>query len=283
MPFSGTNELHTEAYWTDHFERGLKPLIEEVRGLKARRSAPLRENVLKQIISDLIVSRVLVADLTDYKPNVYWELGVRESFKESGTVTIAEEGTTLPFNIGGKATLFYPTGGLAAWEVFRGRFKAALDDCLMHPDKSDSPVFESVGGRGSLFEIFSRDQAIRRLDALLEELRYNRNILTEITDNARKNPKASRRRYVTTPLLTASTELLVANRYIDENQRFYRGASYYHSLATAINERLILWPSLPLMEKWLVKAIEGTGKMKLRTETFMRLVASARDRLLQRP
>jgi hypothetical protein len=287
MPFSGTNGLHTDVYWTNHFERGLKPLIEEVKPLKARRSAPLRESILKQIISDLIVSPVLVADLTDYNPNVYWELGVRQSFKESGTVTIAEEGTKLPFDLGGKATLFYPTGGLAAWENFRGKFKAALDDCLMHPDKPDSPVFESVVGRGSLFEIFNRDQAIRRLDALLQELQANATTLTRIGQRAQKNLKGPKRNYTTIPLLLASTELLVANRFIDENGRFYKGAGAYLNIAAAINERLTLWPSRPIQtDKWLVRAIDdkaGGWNMKLRTEAFSDLVTKARDRLLARP
>jgi hypothetical protein len=71
MPFSCTTDSHSDVYWTNHFEHGLKPLIQEVKGLKALRPAPLRENILKQIISDLIASPVVVADLTDYNPNVY--------------------------------------------------------------------------------------------------------------------------------------------------------------------------------------------------------------------
>lgn len=89
MPFSKTTDKHTEDYWTEHFERFLKPLIEENPGLEARRSEPLRGDILRQIITDLVVSRVVVADLTDHNPNVYWELGVRQSFQH-GTVTIAE-------------------------------------------------------------------------------------------------------------------------------------------------------------------------------------------------
>jgi len=284
MPFSRTNDLHNDMYWTNHFERGLKPLIQEVRNLKARRSAPLRENILKQIISDLIVSPVVVADLTDYNPNVYWELGVRQSFKESGTVTIAEEGTKLPFDLGGKATLFYPKEGIAAWERFRGKFKAALEDCLKHPEKSDSVVFESVAGRGSLFEIFNKDQAIRRLNALLQELQHNASALVHIDEAARKNEEGSKKSYATIPLLLASTELLVANRYVDQSERFYLGASNYLNLAYAINERLTLWPTRPKQTgKWLMRVIEekSSWRMKLRTKGFASEVTKARDKLLK--
>jgi len=40
----------------------------------------------------------LMVILTDYNPNVFWELGVRQSFKHN-TITIAEEGVILPFDV----------------------------------------------------------------------------------------------------------------------------------------------------------------------------------------
>jgi len=83
-PFSKTTDEHTKRYWTEHFKSFLKPLIDENPDLEARRSKPLRGDILREIITDLVVSRVVVADLTDHNPNVYWELGVRQSFKHGG-------------------------------------------------------------------------------------------------------------------------------------------------------------------------------------------------------
>ena len=98
MPFSKTTNEHTEDYWTNHFNKVLKPLIEEDTTVEAHRSTPMRGDILKQIINDLVVDPIVVADLTDKNENVYWELGVRQSFKH-GTITIAEEKTVLPFDI----------------------------------------------------------------------------------------------------------------------------------------------------------------------------------------
>ena len=106
MPFSKTTDKHTKDYWTKHFKTFLKPLVEENPELEAHRSQPLRGDIIRQIITDLALCRVVIVDLTDQNPNVYWELGVRQSFKH-GTVTIAEAGTPLPFDIGGKGTLYY--------------------------------------------------------------------------------------------------------------------------------------------------------------------------------
>ena len=77
MPFSKTNRARTGKYWTDHYERFLAPLIEEDGILQAKRSKALRENILDQIVRDLAMAPVVVADLTDHNANVFWELGVR--------------------------------------------------------------------------------------------------------------------------------------------------------------------------------------------------------------
>lgn len=108
MPFSKTTKLHNEEYWNNHFEKFLKPLIDSCTGAEAFRSAPLRQDILRQIINDLVFSPIVVADLTDSNPNVYWELGVRLSFRH-GTITIANEGSVIPFDIKTKGVLLYPS------------------------------------------------------------------------------------------------------------------------------------------------------------------------------
>ena len=65
MPFSKTTDEHTEDYWTKHFESFLKPIIEENPNLEARRLKAMRGDILREIITDLVVSRVVVADLTE--------------------------------------------------------------------------------------------------------------------------------------------------------------------------------------------------------------------------
>jgi len=183
MPFSKTTDEHTEDYWTEHYESFLKPLIEENPNLEARRSKAMRGDILREIITDLVVSPVVVADLTDNNPNVYWELGVRQSFKH-GTVTTADKATELPFDIDKKGTLrYYPENHLKNADFCRD-FKEAIQDCLTHPERPDSQVLETLSGRGTLFEIFRRDEAIRRLDAVLSECSGNLGVLKDVADQA---------------------------------------------------------------------------------------------------
>ena len=149
MPFSQSTAEHTEAYWTALFDNLIKPLIEENSGIDVFRSAPRREDVLGEIIKNLVTQHIVVADLTDHNPNVFWELGVRQSFQHR-TITIAECGTKLPFDLGKKGTLFYHTKDVVKNEQFRRELRTAMQDCLDHPDRPDSHVLEAIAGRGSL-------------------------------------------------------------------------------------------------------------------------------------
>ena len=101
MPFGQTTAVHTESYWTEMYELFLRPLIQEIPDLVAMRSQPGRTDVIGEIVKELLTADIVVADLTDANPSVYWELGVRQSFKY-GTVTIAEYGTKLGFDLSTK-------------------------------------------------------------------------------------------------------------------------------------------------------------------------------------
>jgi hypothetical protein len=284
MPFSGTSSTHTEAYWTSHFEHILKPLIEEIPDLQTRRSQPLRGDILRQIIADLIVSSVVVADLTDHNPNVLWELGVRQSFRH-GTITIAEQGTRLPFDLSAKSTLFYNRSDTVEWEEFRRRLKYALQDCLTYPEKSDSPVLESVTGRGTLFEIFNHDATIRRIDALLSEVRRNEEVFEEVYETANENLQKSGRSFVTNRFRSTATEFLLTNRYIEETSEFYEAAEEYYDAVIAYNYQLNEWThDADTTEKWFVHEAEGgednSGRNVLRE--FKKRVEKSRKELMKR-
>ncbi len=281
MPFSKTTDKHTEEYWEDHFEF-LKPLIES-HTLSAYRSEPLRGDVLRQIITDLVTVPIVVADLTDKNPNVYWELGVRQSFKHC-TVTIAEYGTPLPFDLGVKGTLFYYPGDHIKMREFEKQFSNAIDDCLKNPNSPDSHVLETIGGRGTLFQILMKEESLRRLDALLSEISSNFNTLDRIKkiceENAiaRKENKPSPIRFETGRYLVASAEALIVNRYIDADISFYNSAENYLLFAIACNEQLSVWSFVGLTnaEEWLFNTDDSMRKL---TIDFKKLVISQRERI----
>lgn len=264
MPFSKTSEEHTEEYWTNHFETFLKPLIEESKELEAHRSEPLRGDILKQIITELVTTPVVVADLTDRNPNVFWELGVRQSFKHC-TITIAEKGTKVPFDVSVKGTPFYYPKDHIKNAKFTKKFKKAIEDCLSQPDSPDSHVLETISGRGTLFEIIHRDEAIRRVKALLLECFRNQGILNAIYATIKKNRKNPKKRtFITHRLLSSAIELLLTTRYLDGESRFYDLAMGCVTEILARNEQLNAWQFDPdATEEWFMKTTVRRLRRKL--------------------
>lgn len=276
MPFSETSREHTKRYWTKHFNTFLKPLIQEHPELEAHRSKPLRGDITDQIIRDLMNCPVVVADLTDSNPNVYWELGVRQSFKH-GTVTIAEEGTKLPSDIGAKGTLFYSDNHIKNAE-FLEQFREALNDCLTHPDKPDSRVLELIHGRGTLFEIFRQDEAIRRMYALLSECNNNLELLNVVVPQVESNQKDPKEAaIVTLSFRSQALELLITNRYLDVEPAFYISAEECLTFILGLNGQVGLWPhQRDSVDKWLLNNCE---KAKVTFQNFKDTAKAVRDQL----
>ncbi len=270
MPFYGSSEKHTEDYWTKHYEDFLKPLIESTHPLVAERSCPLRGDILRQIITDLVTTSIVVADLTDANPNVYWELGVRQSFKH-GTITIAEDGTVLPFDLGVKGSLFYFPNDHIKMRAFEKQFNEAITDCLKKPDLPDSHVLETISGRGTLHQILARDESLRRLDAIISEIKKNKHVFKQIVEICNKNKgkikKAkvegaeASRSFVTARFRYMAASLLITSRYIAAEEAFYEEAERYVDQSITINDQLSSWQHNPeLTESWLQK-IEGKAKL----------------------
>lgn len=245
MPFGKTTPEHTEKYWTEHYRTFLKPLIEENINLQAYRSKPLRVDILREIITSLVTSPVVVADLTDHNCNVYWELGVRQSYKH-GTVTIAQQGTELPFDIGSKGTLFYTPDDHLKIPSFRKNFKEAIRDCLQNPERPDSHVMETLSGRGTLFEIFRREEAIRRLDAVLSECEWNLEAVKMVAERSRENiENPNERKYLALRCMFSAIELLWVNRYVEENASFFALVSKCLNAVISLNEQMGSWQHEP--------------------------------------
>ncbi|MCW4016357.1 MAG: hypothetical protein NWF06_08305 [Candidatus Bathyarchaeota archaeon] len=270
MPFSQTTDEHTENYWTEHYEYFLKPIIEEIPTLNALRSEPLRGDLIREIIKDLVFSPIVVADITDLNPNVFWELGIRQSFKH-GTITIAEQGTRIPFDIGSKGTLFYYPKNHIKNQIFRRKLKTAILDCMSNPKRPDSQVLEIITGRGTVFQLFQREQTIRRVDALITECENNLFLNTTIYKIIEKNlsdPK--NKKWTTAKFRTLALELLITNRYLDEDESFYEIATFaFYALEnknSAIDkwftndEHTENWFLKPLMKEKYTEAVKNLMK-----------------------
>ena len=257
MPFSETTKIHTEEYWNTHFKSFLKPLIDSCNGVEAFRSVALRQDILRQIINDLAFSSIVVADLTDSNPNVYWELGIRLSFRH-GTITIANEGSKIPFDLKTKGVLFYPSDPNQRKE-FSKKFKELINDCISNPNKPDSIVLETITGRGSVYSVIHHQENIQKIDGLISEIEENYGTLKlvyeRITWNETRRLSFLRSNYgvIATSLPSSALGLLLAERYIEEKPAFYSNAMNMLFVINSINENLSRWYQNKSTSKWFVE------------------------------
>lgn len=261
MPFSSKTKRKEKEYWTNHYEKFLKPLIESIDAkIKVYRSKPLRGDIIKEIISSLLNDELVVADLTDANPNVYWELGVRQSFK-NGTITIAKEGTKLPFDVSTNGTLFYHPNNHIKNKEFEKHFAEAINDILKRPQKTDSIVLETISGRGSLYEIIQRDETERRLFGIISEYERNREHLGKVIETAKSIREGIKTGFPTRLFRLNCAELLITNRYLSGDEEFYELIEEYYGILVAINARLPSWPTREKeIAKWILKIKERTEK-----------------------
>lgn len=268
MPFSETT-LHSEEYWTNHFEFFLKPFIEKRLKMNARRSEALVGDIVNKIITDLTGSSIVIADITEFNPNVLWELGVRHSFVKNGTVLIAEKKNKIPFDLLRESTHFYFDHCFENPETkkFFDGLESAVKKCRENPTKIDSPVFVTISGRGTMHEVITRDETIRKLNAILMEfednLEYMGVILEMVKENRkiRKENKNQKRSISVVCMRYTAMEFLIAEQYLNQPLKFYKTCRNYLNWLMGTNQTIVSWEyddNNP--EKWFIKNFPSIKK-----------------------
>jgi CheY-like chemotaxis protein len=138
MPFSQTTEKHTEKYWTDFFDKFIKPSLEKF-GYSCRRSQAQPSNIIKDILTELLDADLVLAVLTDFNANVWYELGIRHA-RRRGTIMIIEEGQKLPFDISHYGVIKY-TDTISGGTDFEGEIRRFVGK-IENSRSADSPVME---------------------------------------------------------------------------------------------------------------------------------------------
>lgn len=146
MPFSSTASC-SEEDWTRIFEHLIKPAVEEAGlGYECRRSSADRGNIIAQIMESLRDAHVVIADLTDQNPNVFYELGVRHSLANR-TILIAQDRNAIPFDLRPYANHVYNWKTEEVRTEFAARIGRLLEEIHQSPDRADNPVSDFLGSR----------------------------------------------------------------------------------------------------------------------------------------
>jgi ActR/RegA family two-component response regulator len=143
MPFSKTKSCSAEQ-WKDIFDNTIKPAVENAGfNYKCFRANLAIGNIVKDILDNLNNAEVVIADMTDKNPNVFYELGVRHALKNA-TILITQNIKDIPFDLRHYATLQYDWTTQDGKDRFKVEIKKVLGEIESDPDGENilSPVRE---------------------------------------------------------------------------------------------------------------------------------------------
>jgi hypothetical protein len=127
--------------------------------------------ITDRMVTDIVDAELVVADLTELNPNVFYELGIRHS-AQGKTIHIAKTGTTLPFDNVAHRTIFVD---LTDWHS-QEKARSSLAEAVRATRRSDYKVSNPITQANASFQMREssdpRDQLIAQLSERLAALEH---------------------------------------------------------------------------------------------------------------
>jgi len=158
MPFGKKKVGDREVDFTALYKEVFEPAIESTRTPEGRKLIAARTDmdafsgsINQEMFEYILYSRMAFADISGFNPNVFYEIGVRHSSQESGTVLFRQKGHAIPFDITTIKVFEYDDAG-PQQDASRDFIGKVLGDSLKR-NRLDSPVRLALraqyGGGGS--------------------------------------------------------------------------------------------------------------------------------------
>jgi hypothetical protein len=244
MPVSGTTAC-TEDEWTGIFEQMIRPAVTGSKlGFDCKRAKPGTGNVIKDILNQVNSADVVIADLTDRNPNVFYELGVRHTLKNR-TILIAQDMEHVPSDLRGYWVIIYEKN-LAGIEDFRKRIREILKEMAKNPEKSDSPVADFLSERNIPLLSYGKSETLKKLTALIAEISYNMPWIERILGTVKESKELEEKKkgaVTASPVRFRNTclELLLSTSYIMLPQQLLKQIMEVNNKIRVTNSTLDFW------------------------------------------
>jgi len=97
------------------------------------------DSITTQVIERLVTADLIVADLTDHNPNVFYELAVAHGY-ERPIIQIMKDGQSIPFDVGDQRVIFYDLADPASVDAAKEALALSAQWLVDHPDERRSPL-----------------------------------------------------------------------------------------------------------------------------------------------
>ena len=122
------------------FKHVLAPAVLEL-GYRAIRADHISEPgmITSQVIQHIVDDPLVIADLTDRNPNVFYELAIRHAIRKP-LVQIIRRGDAIPFDVAGTRTIHVDHRDLDSVEAARIEIKAQVKSLEIDSTKLETPI-----------------------------------------------------------------------------------------------------------------------------------------------
>ena len=211
MPISKTKSCSTRQ-WTTIFNVMIKSAVVDSRlGFICERARPRTGNLIKDILNELNGADVVIADLTDTNPNVFYELGVRHTLRNR-TILIAQGMKYVPSDLTSYWVVTYKKG-LQGLQDFKKKMKDILKEMMKNPEA------DFLGEKN--ISLLSQERAanVKKLTALVSELSYDLSSIDNVLSTLKKSKEQQKQKkpwvFSNVRLSNVCLSELLSTRYIE--------------------------------------------------------------------
>lgn len=122
----------------------VRPAAKET-GYRAVRADEISEpgTITAQVIEHVVDDDLVIADLTGWNPNVFYELAIRHAFKKP-VILIIHHDQSIPFDISTERTILFDYKDLDSAERCRSDIVKQIQAIEASPNKVDSPISRTL-------------------------------------------------------------------------------------------------------------------------------------------
>lgn len=269
MPFSSTNRCTSEQ-WTEIFNNVHKPAVTGSRlGYRCVRSNIRTGAFIKDILMQLNQADVVLADLTDMNPNVFYELGVRHTLRNR-TILVSQTMDDVPSDLRQYGVITYETTPNGVVE-YKKNLNNLLRDIRDDPDRADNPVSDYLHQKSIVTDPIEAKLIEKKLLALVSECSFN----LEVIDNFLEYSNPEKQDVHIRRFRLDALELLTSTYYIYPNEKYIKLANQLLSVLMAQNTYLdwqidpnwkivvdkTILENFPTVNKYLKNFMQTTNKI----------------------